>query len=511
MQIPKEIEKVLSKLEKSGFEAYIVGGCVRDILRDEIPKDWDITTSAKPVEIQKIFPKSVYENKFGTVAIKTSSKDETLKIVEVTTFRLEAKYSDKRHPDSVNFTDSLEEDLKRRDFTINAMALQVQSSKFKIQSKELQATNYPASISESKADKLQPTLIDPFNGLKDLKQGVIRTVGNPKERFGEDALRLMRAVRFAASLNFTIEGETFYALKSNSKLIQKVANERIRDELMKIIDTKNAHKGILFMKDSGLLELVLPEIAKGVGVEQNKHHKYTVFEHNLYALKWAEEHDYPLHVKFAALFHDVGKPQTKRGKGVNSTFYGHEVVGGRITQKIFDRLKFPKEFTTKVVRLVRFHLFYYEVGEVTDSSIRRLVAKVGPENMKDLVMVRICDRMGSGVPKPEPYRLRHFQYMVEKVQKDPISVGMLKVSGNDVIKILKIKPGPKIGQILAILLEEVLDDPAKNEKKHQLEYIKKLGKRSDKELEKFKKKSLKKQEKAEKIAQKEIQKKYYVE
>ncbi|MEX0878040.1 MAG: CCA tRNA nucleotidyltransferase [Candidatus Spechtbacterales bacterium] len=484
MKLPKEVKNIIKTLEEAGFEAYVVGGCVRDILLDRTPKDWDLTTSAKPEKIQKLFPDSVYENDFGTVAVKTDSKDESLKIVEVTTFRSEAKYSDKRHPDSVDFTESLEEDLKRRDFTINALALRPKKKAYDI--------------------------VDLFEGQKDLKEGVVRTVGSPNERFSEDALRLMRALRFATQLNFTIEGETFQAIKENAHWIKNVAEERIKDELIKMIDNKYAHNGILFMQDSGLLELVLPEIAKGIGVGQNKHHIYTVFEHNLYALKWAAEHDYPLHVKFAALLHDVGKPQTKRGEGKDSTFYGHEVVGAKIAEKLLKRLKFSKKFTEKVVLLVRYHLFYYEVGEVTESSVRRLVAKVGSDNMDDLVKVRICDRMGSGVPKPEPYRLRHFRYMIDRVQKDPISVGMLKVDGEDVMRAADVKPGKKIGRILNILLDEVLDEPKKNERKYQLEKIKDLSAKTDKELEKLEKKAKDKQNKFEQSVDEELKRKYYL-
>ncbi|MDX1608471.1 MAG: HD domain-containing protein, partial [Candidatus Spechtbacterales bacterium] len=298
--------------------------------------------------------------------------------------------------------------------------------------------------------------------------------------------------------------------KDNAQDIKMIAKERIADEFMKIMDAKHAHNGILFMKDSGLLEIILPEIAKGIDVEQNKHHIYTVFEHNLYALKWAADHDYPIHVKFAALFHDVGKPQTKHGEGPDATFYGHEVVGAKITFKALNRLKFSKKFTEQVVRLVRYHLFYYNVGEVTESSVRRLIAKLGPENMDDLIRVRICDRMGSGVPKPEPYRLRHFRYMVEKVQRDPISTKMLAIGGNDVIKALDLSPGPKIGQILAVLLDEVLDDPSKNTKEYLTGRTKELGKLTDKKLQALEEAAIQKQEEFERTVDVELKKKYYL-
>ncbi|MEX2145250.1 MAG: HD domain-containing protein [Candidatus Spechtbacterales bacterium] len=510
MDIPKEVKTITEGLQQAEFEAYIVGGCVRDLLLDKKPKDWDITTNAKPKDIQKIFPDSVYENNFGTVGVKTESDDESLKIIEVTTYRSEAKYTDKRHPDEVKFGVSLDEDLKRRDFTINAMAINIEPE-------AIRGLPAPTRLRVARGQGLRQAgkqqvheVIDPFDGQKDLKQGVIQTVGVAQDRFDEDALRMLRAIRFATELNFTIESSTFEAIKHNAPSIKLIAHERIRDELVKMVASQFAHNGILFMQDSGLLDIILPEVSLGIGVGQNKHHIYTVFEHNLYALKWAAEHDYPLHVRFAALLHDVGKPQTKRGEGEDSTFYGHEVASAELAAKIMNRFKFPNKFAKKVVLLVRYHLFYYDVGEVTESSVRRLVAKVGPENMNDLVKVRICDRMGSGVPKSKPYRLRHFEYMVEKVQKDPISVLMLKVSGKDVMEHSGIKPGPGVGMILAVLLDEVLDDPAKNNKEYLKNKIKELSKKTEKELEKLEKSAIKKQEKFEELKNEELKKKYYL-
>lgn len=486
MKIPTEVKNILSVLEKAGFEAYTVGGCVRDLLLVGEPKDWDITTNAKPEEVQKLFPDSFYENKFGTVGVKTGSSKPQLDVVEITTYRTEEKYSDKRHPDEVRFTTSLEEDLKRRDFTINAIALR-------------QARGKPS-----------PEIVDLFNGQEDLKNKLIRAVGEPKDRFNEDALRMMRAVRLATELDFGIEEATFEAIIQNVKLIDFIAKERVRDELIKIVDSKNAYDGILLLKECGLLHIILPELAAGIGVGQNKHHIYTVFEHNTLSLKWASDHDYPFHVKLAALLHDVGKPNTKRGEGPDSTFYGHEIVGGKITTKALNRLKLPLKLVQQVSMLVKHHLFYYNVGEVTAKSVRRLVAKVGPENMGDLIKVRICDRMGSGVPKPEPYRLRHFQYMVEKVQKDPISPKMLKVNGDDIMELLGIEPGLKVGQILAILLDEVLDEPKRNTKKYLKSKAEELGKLQDEELGKLTKKAREKEQEFERAVDEEVKEKYWV-
>lgn len=482
MNIPAPILQVLEKLSEAGYEAYVVGGSVRDFLLGTEPKDWDVTTDAHPEQIQEVFPDSFYENTFGTVGVKTGSEEEELEVVEVTTYRTESAYSDKRHPDRVSFTTSLEKDLARRDFTMNAIAM----------------------------DK-EGRLVDPFGGQEDIKKKMIRAVGEADERFAEDALRMMRAVRLAAVLGFSIEEKTRAAIEKNRASLAQIAKERIGDEMMKLFESDHAHHGIELMRETGLLGEVLPEVAAGIGVGQNKHHIYDVYEHNLYSLKWADEQKYPVRVKIAALLHDVGKPQTKRGEGPGSTFYGHEVVSGRIAKKVCERLCFPKKLCEEVALLVRSHMFYYDIGEVTERSVRRLVAKVGPERMDDLVKLRICDRMGSGVPKPEPYRLRHFQFMVEKVQKDPITVGMLKVDGKDIMEALDLKPGPRVGHILAALFEEVLDEPEKNTKEQLLARAKELNDLGEEELTKIRKEA---QERARAVNEEEagkIKKKYYVE
>ncbi len=497
--IPKEILDVAKKLEKAGFEAYLVGGCVRDLLLNREPKDWDIAASAKPEQVQKFFPESVYENQFGTVGVKTDSEDPRLKVVEVTTFRLEGKYTDKRHPDEIKFAKTIEEDLSRRDFTINAIALKPDTS------------------------NLKPELVDPYGGEKDLKAKIIRTVGNPDERFSEDALRLMRAVRFAVELSrqerdpehiqgtdFEIEKETREAIKKHAGLLEMIAKERIRDELEKILNTIRAADGIRMLENSGLLRYVMPELREGIDVGQNKHHIYTVFDHNVRALDYAAKQGYSLEVRMASLLHDVGKPKTKAGEGPDSTFYNHEVVGAKMALKILDRLRFSKEFTERVAHLVRSHLFYYNVGEVTEAGVRRFLVRVGPENIPDLLKVREADRIGSGVPKAFPYKLRHLLFMIEKVKHDPISPKMLKVGGEDVMKIAGIKPGPRVGQTLSILLEEVLDDPKKNEREYLEKRIKELSNLSDKERAKLAEKARDTKEEFESGLEEGMKKKYYV-
>jgi len=477
MVLPQEIKNILSDLSKAGYEGYVVGGCVRDLMMKKTPKDWDVTTNARPEEIQKIFPEHIYENTFGTVGVKTGSENESLAIVEITPYRIEGKYTDKRHPDEVKFAKTLKEDLSRRDFTVNSLAMDVSGE-----------------------------IVDLFEGKKDIKSKLIRTVGKPEERFSEDSLRLLRAVRFASVLGFEIEDKTLKAVTNNSEWLKAISKERIRDEFVKIIESDNAYEGVLLLEETGLLKYILPELREGIDVGQNLHHIYTVWEHNTRALKYTVEKKYSLAVRLGALLHDVGKPRTKRGDGKYSTFYGHDVIGGKMTAEIMARLKFSNEITEKVIKLVRYHLFYYNVDEVTESSVRRLMVNVGPENMEDLIKIREADRIGSGTPKAVPYKLRHLKYIIDKVSHDPISAKMLKVSGEDVMKELGIKPGPKVGLILNSLLAEVIDDPTKNKKENLKKRIHELDKKSPEEL----KKALDRIEKAVEDEEKERMKKYYV-
>lgn len=481
--IPVFVKNIVERLISSGFESYIVGGSVRDIVMGVEPKDWDIATSATPQQIQTVFPNSFYENEFGTVGVKVDSEtSDASHVVEATSFRTEETYSDNRHPDNVVFTDSLEEDLARRDFTMNAIAM-----------------------------RLDGVFIDPFNGVHDIQSQNIRAVGDPNTRFSEDALRILRAVRFVACLDFTIEHTTQQAIRKNAFLLTKIAHERVGAEMNRLFEGQHAHKGIEAMKELSLLNIVLPEVAKGIGVSQNKHHIYDVYTHNLLSLKWADENNYPFAVKVAALLHDVAKPQTKKGDGVNATFHGHDIVSAKMAYAICDRFRWNHKVCEHIALLVRHHMFYYDIGEVTERSVRRLISKVGKENMDDLVQLRICDRMGSGVPKPEPYRLRHFQFMVEKVQKDPVTVGMLAVNGNDIMSALSLSPSPRVGYVLAALFEEVLDSPQRNTKKHLLHRAQELNKLSDDALIALYAQSKEKEHHTNEQESRKIKKKYFVE
>jgi poly(A) polymerase/tRNA nucleotidyltransferase (CCA-adding enzyme) len=456
MEIPKQVKEIMEKLAQNKFEAFIVGGCVRDLLRKVKPQDWDITTNAKPEEIRKIFSKSFYENKFGTVTVLTKSKDKTLAEIEITTYRVDEKYTDKRHPDKIRFAKTIKEDLARRDFTINALAMDEKSK-----------------------------IIDSFDGQKELKNKIIKAVGKADDRFNEDALRMLRAVRFATTLSaqggpasgWEIEAKTLKAIQKNAGWIQAISKERIRDELIKIFASKKAAEGVDLLQKTGLLKYILPELEKGVGITQNRGHIYDIYEHSMRSLKAAAEKGYSLEVKFGSLFHDIGKPETKEGEGPDSTFYNHDYVGAKIATRILQRLKFPKKFIEKTAILVRNHMFISDPERLTEAGARRLLRRAGKENIPDLINLRISDRLGMSLPKARPYRLRKTEYLIEKVSKDPISVDMVKISGNDIMDLLKIEPGPKIGAIMDVLLAEIIEDPKKNKK----EYLKKRVKQLDEE------------------------------
>ena len=485
-EIPQSVLETIHKLEAEGFEAFVVGGCVRDLLLNRVPSDWDVTTNAKPQDVLRIFPEGKYENQFGTVLVpeKYLGEDEDSKeIVEITTYRIESKYSDKRHPDEVKFAKTLQEDLSRRDFTINAMALKVVGEEHEV--------------------------VDLFDGQKDLSDRKIRAVGDARERFDEDALRMMRAIRFACQLRFSIEKETFEAIKTNKENLRHISKERIRDELEKIILSGQSGKGMELLVETGLMDFVMPELKQTVGVKQNRHHYHgpfnTVFSHMVASLDKCPSKK--LEVRLAAFLHDVGKPKTKEGEGEMATFHSHEYAGANMVRKMLERLKFPRKVIDKTVLLVKNHMFYYNVDEVGEAGVRRVVRKVGLENIEDLIDVRIADRLGSGVPKAVPYKLRHFKYMVEKVSKDPISVGQLKLKGDELMKELKMKPGPKVGAVLEVLLAKVIDDPKLNKKKDLLNIAKELEKQ---DLEKLRAMAKEKIDAERKKDDKEIKEKHWV-
>ncbi len=468
--IPSFVSYVTETLQKSGFEAYLVGGCVRDLLINNPPaggpKDWDLATNAHPEEVIEIFKelKTVYENNYGTVTVLNiqANKEERGVIqetgteeVQVTTYRSEGVYADNRHPDTVSYETNIEKDLERRDFTINAIAW----------------------------DPIKDIIIDPYKGQKDIKDKIIRCVLYPEERFEEDALRLMRAVRFSTVLGFGIESETLAAVSKKASLLKNISPERVRDEFLKILGSKNPAFGVSLLQKTGLLTYIIPELEEGIGCDQKGAHIYDVFEHLLHALQHAADKGFPLPIRLAALFHDIGKPATRRyePKKDKYTFFGHEVVGARMTKKILERLRVSRETSDLVVSLVRNHMFFSDTEQITLSAVRRIIQKVKPEHIWQLMEVRECDRVG--MKKAEaPYRLRKYHAMIEEALRDPISVGQLAIDGSYLVNELHMLPGPRMGWILHALLEEVLENPALNTTEKLTERVKDLDELEDADL-----------------------------
>lgn len=436
--LPEDVKKVLTDFKKNSFEIFIVGGAVRDLLMGKNVYDWDFTTNATPEEIIKIYPDGFYDNAFGTVGLTVEGFDEPF---EITTYRTEFGYSDNRRPDKVTWGTSLEEDLKRRDFTINAFAYDGEK------------------------------LIDLYDGQKDLNNKVLKAVGDASERFNEDALRMMRAVRIAGELKFQIEKNTFEAIQSNATLINKIAKERIKDELFKILKSNNPYSGFVHLKESGLMQEILPELTKCFGIEQKsvgRHHIYDVGTHLLMSLKECKSTD-PV-TRFATLIHDIGKPQTVRKLPTGViTFYNHEMVSTRMAENLADRLKFSLKEKDKLVKLVRFHQFTVDEHQ-TDSAIRRFITNVGLEYVEDMLDLRVADRLGGGASETS-WRLEEFKKRLIEVQKQPFAIKDLKINGKDVMEKLNIPAGPKVGEILEKLFNEVVENNVPNERESLLKLL----------------------------------------
>jgi len=482
--IPEEVKLVSKTLENKGFEAYLVGGCTRDLFLGKSPKDWDLTTNAKPEEIQALFPEHYANNDFGTIGIKTESEDETLRIIEVTPYRSESGYSDSRRPDSVTFGVTLAEDLQRRDFTINALAYRIEDN----------------------------SLVDLFSGVDDIAAKRIKTVGNPDERFGEDALRMMRAVRLAAELEFIIETETMAAILKNSEQLSNISIERVASEFLSIISSPTPMQGIIFLEKLGLLKQFLPELITGIDCDQSGIHAFDVYEHILRTLQAAADKDFSLTMRLAALFHDIGKPKTRRtgGKNKKYTFFGHEVVGARMTKEILERLKLPRELIEEVVNLVRWHMFFSDPDEITLAAVRRTIVRVGEDNINNLLNLRVCDRIGTGRPKEQPFRFRKYKAMVDEALRDPISVKMLKINGSRIMELSEEKPGKKLGFVLLALLEEALEDTTKNSSEYMEQRALELLQLPENELEALAQEGKRKQEEEEAMALKDIAREHHV-
>ncbi|MCL5676256.1 MAG: CCA tRNA nucleotidyltransferase [Patescibacteria group bacterium] len=470
ISLPESALKIIATLQKHGFETWAVGGSVRDTLLGKKTYGWDFTTSATPEQIQKLFPNSFYDNKYGTVGVSLKHLKEQFPdvfiedendIYEITTFRSEKGYSDKRHPDKVSWGQTLEEDLKRRDLTVNAIAMGLYIT---THGRDLQDT---FQVVDNKY-----VFVDFFGGQKDLKDKIIKAVGDANARFNEDALRMMRAIRFASELGFTIEPKTFSAIKNNAKLISSISWERIRDELLKILASPFPYEGVMFLHQTGLLKEILPELENCFGVDQKspgRHHIYDVGTHSLLSLKNCPSKD-PV-VRLATLLHDIGKAKTCRVLPSGTiTFYNHETAGARLVKEISERLRLSKEQKNKLWILVRWHQFTVDEHQ-TDSAIRRFIRRVGIDLIQDMVDLRIADRLGGGLQTATSWRLRLYQKRIIDVQKHTPSVKDLKVNGNDVMQVLQIKPGPKVGEVLEKLFQEITEEPAKNQRELLLKRI----------------------------------------
>ncbi len=445
--------QMVGELEKAGYEAWIVGGAVRDLLLGLPSSDWDVTTNATPDQIVPLFSESFYDNEYGTVKVAGKHIREQFKLGEgkinddslydITTYRSESGYSDKRRPDKVEWGKTIEEDLKRRDFTINAIAINLRSE-----------------------------IVDPYNGQEDIKLKLIKAVGEPKERFEEDALRIMRAIRIGAQLGFAIEEKTLSALKDKVVNLKEISLERIGAEVMKLLATVHAADGIQLMTNTGIMEIVIPELLGAKAIKQGGHHIYDVYTHLVEALRACPSSD-PV-VRLATLLHDIDKPVVaKQGGERGVTFYNHEVSGARTAKRIAERLKLSKRDQDRVFTLVRWHMFVYE-SKMTDASIRRFIRRVGKENIHDMMALRIGDRVGGG-SKATSWRLTELQKRIGEQFYEPLSLKDMNINGAEVMKILGIEPCRKVGEILNTLFEEIIEDSAKNTKEYLEGRVKELG------------------------------------
>jgi putative nucleotidyltransferase with HDIG domain len=446
LSLPQSVTTIFDTFHKAGYQIYAVGGSVRDILMDRPTHGWDFTTDATPEEILKLFPDSFYDNQFGTVGIKLRKPgaQDVEDIYEVTTYRSEKGYKDHRHPDVIQWGKSLKEDLSRRDFTINAIA-------------------YDGK-----------TFTDPYHGQEDLKNKVIRAVGEPNKRIEEDALRMMRAVRIASELGFMIEPVTLSAMKTNAHLISDISAERIRDELFRVLASPFAADGILLFKQAGLLKIVIPELDNAFAIGQkspSRHHIYDVGTHSVMALKNCPSTDSV--VRLATLLHDIGKVPTYKvdEKGI-ITFYNHEMVSTKLAKRICERLRISKKQTEKILTLIRWHQFTVDERQ-TDSALRRFIRHVGKDNLSDMLALRTGDRLGGGAAETS-WRMELFKKRLEEVQKQPFTVADLKINGFDVMKELNVKPGPIIGKVLNDLFAEVEAEKLKNDRDLLLSHLKQL-------------------------------------
>ena len=435
--VPDILKEVSTVFHTAGFSVYLVGGAVRDFLLQKEASDWDIATDARPADVMKLFRRTIPTGiEHGTVTIIYKKKH-----IECTTFRTEADYSDGRHPTAVAYTASIEEDLSRRDFTMNAIAISLPDG----------------------------AVIDPFGGREDIRQKCIKTVGNPIDRFLEDGLRPVRAVRFAAQLSFTIDDSTLQAIPQTLHITQKISIERFREEFTKMLICEVPLPGLRLLESTGLLTLFTPELAECRGVEQGDYHHFDVLDHSFLVCNACPAGADNLHIRLAGLFHDIGKPAVRKEAADGScTFYRHEAVSEKLTRTIMRRLKYSNSEIEKTAHLVAQHMFHYEPAW-TDAAVRRFIVRVGKENISDLFALRYADVFGLTGSYGEPSFLAEFTARIDAIlQADgAYSIKDLAVNGNDLIA-AGIPAGRILGLILHDLLETVLDDPAQNTREQLL-------------------------------------------
>jgi len=435
-QLPEAVAGVLARLGDAGHQAALVGGSLRDLLRGSAPGDWDVATSAPPEQVAALFPGATWENPFGTVTVRATPGPVS---VEVTTFRVEAGYRDQRRPDEVRWGGSLEEDLSRRDFTINAIGW------------------IPEDLRSRRG-----LLVDPYDGAADLQRGVLRAVGDPDQRFSEDALRILRAVRFATRFGLELDPATEDALRRHAAAAGTLSGERVRDELLRILGADQVQappsRAFAMMERLGLLVVVLPELQAMRGVPQAKARPGDALDHSLRTADALPAGD--PYLRLFGLLHDLGKASTL-GDG---HFIGHEVVGAQMVEAILRRLHVPRVEVARGRLLVRHHMFAY-AGEWSDAAVRRFIRRVGASSLADLFALRRADDVASGVEEPQSGGLDELRARVGvELATSPLSAGQLAVRGDDLINELGVRPGPIVGRLLAELLEAVLENPALNER-----------------------------------------------
>ncbi|MEZ0239343.1 MAG: CCA tRNA nucleotidyltransferase [Chloroflexota bacterium] len=434
--IPASVHDLLRTLWTNGHAAFVVGGSLRDVLLGRDPGDWDLTTSALPEHTQSLFPRARYENAFGTVAVET--EDPVVGLVEITTMRSDHAYADHRRPHHVEFTKDIEADLARRDLTVNAIAWGTRS-----------------------ADEA-PTVVDPYDGREDLAAGVLRAVGDARTRFEEDALRMLRAVRLASTLGFGIEAATLAGIQAKAGLVGHLSGERIAEELRLMLAAPVPSVGLQLLSDTGLLEPISPALAQQRGIPQNKIVGEDLWDHTLRAVDGASPQ--PPYIRLAALLHDIGKPASM----ADGRFLGHDALGADLADELLDRLRWPRKERDRVVHLVRQHMYGY-VPDWSDAAVRRFIAKIGPDELHDLFLLREADNVGSGRPR-DGGGLAEIRARVDAQLAAGVVLSMadLAIDGDDLMAAFDLTPSPRLGAILHDLLNRAIADPSINTRERLL-------------------------------------------